>query len=400
MIKNPIFVGVPGSRSKASILMILVLCQTAILVRADDREKAVAAVVVARAQIAIADDQPSLPASAAVAENVAIPETNVAIVEPIRFEVPQQSPVSYVMPAQLVVRHWARGCARGDRQVREIERVLKPLRWSIGDGPENQIQIVTTEDQSYPCPTIELYQNGVIINTWQGLTHVNTLSAELRSAWESAGPSQTVAQAGPAGAIQGRKQIHDMLTWWRANIGERVKATARWDRTGAQSFPLLAKGDWSIGALCGKYGHVEAAAKGSKYPIDAIGFGYRVAGDDVTVDLDPVTIKGLKLSKSDTMQSGPSEFGPGTLLTVLTVVRGIYSLLHPTCDLQLGGTVSATGVLNGDTLAIDFENCPSIKLVALFTFQLAVKRLEIKKDSVRVLFTGSRLVKERTFAVQ
>ena len=381
------------------IVMMLAVCQAATLVLADEHEKGVAAVVVARAQIAIADDQPSLPASAAV-ENVAIPETNIAIVEPIRLEIPQQSPVSYVMPAQLVVRHWARGCARGDRQVKEIERVLKPLNWSMGDGPENQIQIVTTEEQSYPCPTIELYQNGGLIKTWQGLTHVNTLSAELRSAWESAGPSQTVAQAGPAGAIKGRQQIQDVLSWWRANIGVGVKATARWDRTGAQSFPLLAKGDWSIGALCGKYGHVEASAKGSKFPIEAIGFGYRIAGDDVTLDLDPVTIKGLKLSQSDTMQTGPSEFGPGTLLTVLSVVRGIYSLLHPSCDLQLGGTVSASGVLNGEMLAIDFDACPSIKLVALFTFQLAVKRLEIKEDSVRVLFTGSSIVKERTFAVQ
>lgn len=392
MVKNPIFVELSGCRFEALILMILAVFQTANLL-ADDHEKAIAAVVVARAQIAIADDQPSFPASAVVAENV-------EIVEPIRLEIPQQSPVSYVMPAQLVVRHWARGCARGDRQVKEIERVLRPLDWSIGGGPENQIQIVTTEDQNYHCPTIELHQNGAIIKTWQGLIHVNTLSAELRSAWESAGPSQNVAQAGSAGAIKGRKQIQDVLNWWKANIGGGVKATARWDRTGAQSFPLLANGNWSIGALCGKYGHVEASAKGSNFPIDAIGFGYRVAGDDVTVDLDPVTIKGLKLSQSDVMQSGPSEFGPGTLLTVLTVVRGIYSLLHPSCDLQLGGNVSASGVLTGDMLAIDFEACPSIKLVALFTFQLAVKRLEIKAESVRVMFNGSSIVKERTFAVQ
>lgn len=393
MIKNPIFVELSGSRFEASILMILAVFQTANLVLADDHEKAIAAVVVARAQIAIADDQPSLPASAVVAENV-------AIVEPIRLEIPQQSPVSYVMRAQLVVRHWARGCARGDRQVREIEKNLKPLKWSIGNGPENQIQIVTTEDQSYPCPTIELYQRGTMIQTWTGYQATEFLSHELLSAWNGAGPSSAISQAGPAGAIQGRQQIQDVLSWWRANIGEGIKATGRWDRTGAQSFPLLAKGDWPIGALCGKYGHVEASAKGSKFPIEAIGFGYRIAGDDVTLDLDPVTIKGLKLSQSDTMQSNPSEFGPGTLLTVLTVVRGIYSLLHPSCDLQLGGTVSASGVLTGDTLAIDFENCPSIKLVALFTFQLAVKRVEIKADSVRVMFTGSSIVKERTFAVQ
>lgn len=399
MIKNPIFVGLPGSRSKASILIILAVCQAANLVLADDHEKAVAAVVVARAQIAIADDQPSLPASAAV-ESVAIPETNVAIVEPIRLEIPQQSPVSYVMPAQLVVTHMRVGCPPGQRQVREIKKELIPQNWTVGYTDDCQIKIIETDDANHPCPTIQLFQNGKLIKESVGYVPAGDLSHELLAAWNGAGPVPVVAQAGPAGAIKGRQQIQDVLSWWKANIGERTKATGRWDRTGAQSFPLLAKGDWSIGALCGKYGHVEASAKGSKFPIDAIGFGYRVAGDEFTFDLDPVTIKGLKLSQSDAMQSGPSEFGPGTLLTVLTVVRGIYSLLHPTCDLQLGGTVSASGVLTGDTLAIDFEACPSIKLVALFTFQLAVKRLEIKADSVRVMFTGSTIVKERTFAVQ
>jgi hypothetical protein len=162
----------------------------------------------------------------------------------------------------------------------------------------------------------------------------------------------------------------------------------------------LAKGDWSVGALCGKYGHAELSAKGSRLPIDSIGVGYKVNGNDVTFDIDPLTISVLKLNQPASMQAEPSEFGPGTLLTVATLMRGIYSLLNPTCDLQLGGTVSATGVLNGDMLAIDFESCPSIKLVALFTFQLAVKRLEIKPDTFRVVFTGSSLVKERTFSVQ
>jgi hypothetical protein len=320
--------------------------------------------------------------------------------DPIEVEFVNQPPASNSLPAQLVVRHWKHGCSQGNRQVRDINATLKPLKWIIGEAADCQIMLIETEDQSYPCPTIELYQRGKIIKTWTGYQPTEVLSHELLAAWNGAGPVPVVAQAGPAGAIKGKQQIQDVLAWWKANIGEGVKATARWDRTGAQAFPLLAKGDWSIGALCGKYGHVEASAKGSKFPIDAIGFGYRVAGDDVTVDLDPVTIKGLKLSQSDAMQSGSSEFVPGTLLTVVSVMRGIYSLLNPTCDLQLGGTVSATGVLNGDTLEIDFESCPSIKLVALFTFQLAVKRLEIKGDSVRVLFTGSAIVKERTFAVQ
>ena len=320
--------------------------------------------------------------------------------EPIEIEFVNQPPVSDSLPAQLVVRHWKRGCAQGNRQVRDIDATLKPLKWIIGETADCQIMLVETEDQSYPCPTIELYQRGTIIKTWTGYQATETLSRELLAAWNGAGPVPVVAQSGPAGAIKGKQQIKDMLSWWKANIGEGVKATARWDRTGAQTFPLLAKGDWSVNALCGQYGHAELSAKGSRLPLESIGFGYKVSGNDVTLDIDPLTVSVLKLNQPASIQAGPSELGPGTVLTVISVIRGLYSLLNPTCDLQLGGTVSASGVLNGEMLAIDFDACPSIKLVALFTFQLAVKRLEITEDSVKVLFTGSSIVKERTFAVQ
>jgi hypothetical protein len=213
-----------------------------------------------------------------------------------------------------------------------------------------------------------------------------------------------VASAGPAGSIHAGGKIRESLAWWRQNIGEGVKASAQWDRTGGQTFPLLAKGDWSALALCGRYGHVQLSAKGAVgLPVQSLGFGYGVDGDDIWIDGDKLTFVGLARSlnpnKTTTIQATPSQFGPGTILTIVSVVRGVWSLLHPTCDLQLGGNVSATAVLNGDMLAIDFQQCPSIKLVALFTFQLEVKRLEITEQSVRVVFGGSRFVKERTFKI-
>ena len=159
-------------------------------------------------------------------------------------------------------------------------------------------------------------------------------------------------------------------------------------------------------AVFGKFGHVQMSANGAaKLPIQSLGFGYKVDGDDITIDADPVTLKGLGATLNPTIKhslqvGAPSEIGPGTVLTIVSVIRGVWSLLNPTADLQLGGNVSATAVLTGDTLAVDFQQCPSIKLVALFTFQLRVERVEITETSLRVLFGGSRLVKERTFAVK
>ncbi|WP_397568444.1 hypothetical protein [Schlesneria sp. T3-172] len=219
--------------------------------------------------------------------------------------------------------------------------------------------------------------------------------------------SQAVAAvSGSAGAIHAKDHVRAVLAWWRANIGEGVKAEMRWDRSGAQSFPLLAKADWSPVAVFGKYGHMDLSAKGAVgLPVDAIGFGYRVDGDDITIDADPLTLKGLgqafNPAAKQSLTTGPSQIGPGAVLTIVSVVRGLWSLLNPSADLQLGGNVSATAALTGDTLAIDFQQCPSVKLVALFTFQLRVDRVEIVEDKqVRVVFGGSRLIKERTFSLK
>ena len=217
--------------------------------------------------------------------------------------------------------------------------------------------------------------------------------------------SKAVAPSGAAGAIHAKGQIQSVFAWWRANIGDGVKAECRWDRSGAQSFPLLAKGDWSALAVFGKFGHVQMSANGAvNLPVQSLGFGYKVDGDDITIDADQVTLKGLGKSLNPTVKQSltvePSEIGPGTVLTIVSVIRGVWSLLNPTADLQLGGNVSATAVLTGDTLAVDFQQCPSIKLIALFTFSLRVERVEITETSLRVLFGGSRLVKERTFAVK
>jgi hypothetical protein len=52
--------------------------------------------------------------------------------------------------------------------------------------------------------------------------------------------------AGSAGAIHARTQIDSAITWWRQTLGEGCRVSVRWDRTGAQTFPLLARGDWSV----------------------------------------------------------------------------------------------------------------------------------------------------------
>ena len=385
---------------------------------------AAAAVAVARATLEIADERPLLPDTrprSAVAPDrhgdagdTGRTDAQGQSLSSMRIEFCKTAVVQELLPAQLVVAHWARGCIAGDRQERDLRRLLTPLGWNIGQANTDQIQFVDLP-QTEPCPQSMLYQNGVIVKSWVGYQDPSFLSHELRRAWDSAPtPLQNVETAGPAGAIHAQPYIQTVLNWWKEHVGERTKASFSWDRTGAQTFPLLAKGDWTAEALFGKSGRVEVSVVGSKsLPIDSFGFGYRVLGTDLSIDVDPIVLKGIsrklglvknewyrRVPSLESDRTASSQLGLMTAWTIATILRDLCSLLHPTCDLQLGGNVSATAVLNAELLTIDFQHAPSVKLVALFTFQLSIQRIEIGERNIHVEFGGSRLVKSRDFEVR
>ena len=392
--------------------------------------KAVAAVAVARAVLEIADERPILPGTRTPQAPIDTGRGDSKlgfgqkqILTAMRIEIPKTVVIHETLPAQLIIGHWVSGCPVGDRLERDIRRVLTPLGWQIGNSGGDAIQFIHLP-QTESCPKATLYQNGVILKSWEGYQDPAFLSNELRRAWDSASlPLQNVSTAGPAGVIHARSQIESVLDWWRKEIGEGITGSVNWDRTGAQEFPLLAQGNWSAEALFGKSGRIEVSAYGAKgLPVDSLGFGYRVIGDDMSFDCEPVLVKGLAArlgagSKQVSLKNepygtnknygvdgrkdaGPARFGLMGIWTIATILRDVFALLNPTCDLQLGGNVAATAVLKSDTMTIDFQQCPSVKLVALFTFHLSVKRVEITEQSIRVVFSGSRLVKERTFQVQ
>lgn len=211
---------------------------------------------------------------------------------------------------------------------------------------------------------------------------------------------------GAAAVLRGKRQVAAALDWIRQHVGEGVPVTFAWDRTGAQTFPLLSGRDFSAIALLGTSGHLSLSAPGCKLPVDHVGFGYRLSGDDLILDADPVTLEGLASRLSPTSSGSVASnqrvgfLDPLTIWSIFSVLKTVWALLHPQADLTLGGNVSATAVLQGETLAIDFQQMPSIRLVMLFTFHLAVRRLELSPDKCRILFSGSRLVRERTILIR
>jgi hypothetical protein len=369
-------------------------------------QKAVASIAVADVQLRIASERPALPDSAnrfSRSMSMTIPGTTAT--------------TSDTIAAQLIIGVWRDGCPACRRLEKDLRQTLVPLGWTIGQGSTDQIRFVEVPG-SEAVPQIVLLQNGIERKRWSGYRDPAFLSNELRRAWDQAMPQSSVTAVGRAGTIHAASQIRQLLSWFRDSIGEGVRAELRWDRSGTQSFPLLAKGDWSALALFGGYGHIQLSALGAKnLPVPSLGFGYRVDRDDITFDIDPVTMKGLASwlgpddgqTKSTSQSPNATTLRPNTrvpeaglitIWTVFSIVRDLWSLLHPSCDLQLGGNVSAAAVLSGDELAIEFQQCPSIRFVALFTFHLSVKRVVITQSNVHVEFGGSRIIQSRDFEVQ
>jgi hypothetical protein len=423
----------------ASVMIGGLVCQAG-----TSQQRASAAIAVVRAALEIADEQPVLPDSnetkmpglentaasdqdvfssqkaaanasdsqRSLGSNLQVPKSSATSVtwRKMRIEVAKQDILSDILPAQLVIGGWEQGCPACIRLEHDVKTTLTPHGWKIGDRSTDQIQFVHLP-QTETAPRITLYQNGNVIKTWDQYVDPGTISRALRTAWDDAPPlGQSVmssAQAGMAGTLHAQSQIRTALAWWRDKIGEQNKGSMIWDRSGAQTFPLLAKGDWSATALFGTAGHIALSAKDARQlPIDALGFGYQIRGPDVLIDADPINVAGLAdhlggVVKPQAAVPQPVGFiDPLTAWSIFSMVQGIYELLYPSCDLQLPGQVSASGTLVGETLSIDFRKGPTIKLVALFTFQLTVQRIEITESSVRLLFSGSRLVKERTFSVE
>lgn len=330
---------------------------------------------------------------------------------PLSMSIPRSTVVEQMwLPAHLVIGGWEKGCPHCVRLERDVTTVLSPLGWTIGHSPSDQIQF-THISYDEPAPRIQLYQNGRVIQTWTGYQDPGILSHALKKAWTEAGDHPRAAQLakGVAGTIHAAERIHAVLDWFHDHVGEGVVAEWRWDRTGAQNFPLLAKGDWSAVALFGKYGHMRMSAVGARdLPLESVGFGYNVEGEDFTFTLDPITIKNLaklfqagneSIELTNFASAEPSQINPLTLLSIFQVMKGIYSLLKPQADLILGGNISATAVLRGDVLHVEFQQMPSVKLIAMFTFNLAIKYVDISTEFVHVHFSGSSWVKERTWAV-
>jgi hypothetical protein len=213
---------------------------------------------------------------------------------------------------------------------------------------------------------------------------------------------------GAAGVIHGKARIDQAKAFIRDRIGERVPIRFTWDRTGLQTFPLLKAGvDWSPEAIFGRSGRITVDAKGAKLPVTAAGFAYRLEGNDLLVTADG-RLQGFtgwlgQTPSQDAISAQPAGVDPMTVLTILSVIRDVWNLLHPTADLEIGGSVSATVLLDGDVLTVTFKDAPKLRITVLWQWLLGVDTVTVTADQGTIDFVNQPGVmfpiKRRTFSL-
>lgn len=213
-----------------------------------------------------------------------------------------------------------------------------------------------------------------------------------------------LAAVGLGGAIHDNGIVAVTMDWIDQHIGDGVEMIARMDRTGPQTISLLRAGKrWPFEDLFGLSGRFAVSAKGaSNLPVDELAFTYLVDGKDLLITPSAVRIRGVVPNSGVPGSSavGEAVSDPITLsLTILSIAQTIWGILNPTADLRIGGTISATAVMQDGTLTIKFKDMPSIRFVMLFAFELGVKQVQITRENIHLDFSGSWLVKSRDFRI-
>jgi len=332
--------------------------------------------------------------------------------KPMAMSFPKAAALSEVLPAQLVITCWEKGCPAGVRQEKEIIRQLRPLNWKIGDTDDCQILFVHGPPEQ-PCPTIELYQNGSVIQKWEGFQEPAALSNALRKAWDAAGdhPHSATQATGLGGDIHASNQVRQALDYCRKFVGSGNRSSMDWSRNGSPALSLFAMGEWDAISIFGSDGRIQLDSPDAiGLPIKTLAFGYRIVGRDMIIDAEPVRFPGLadklSLGGKHSQAVGATPYGiigiddALEVYWVVCMFKDIFALLRPSADLTLPNDVSGSAVLNDDALTIEFTKPPVIKLVWLFTFKLAVKKVVLTEKNVHVEFSGSRWIKSRDFVVK
>lgn len=203
------------------------------------------------------------------------------------------------------------------------------------------------------------------------------------------------------GELAGNAAVESAFSAIRRYVGDDVKMRLSWDRTGIQEFAIPLNGSpprYATKDLFGAFGRFRLSADSvTNLPVDSIGFAYKVNGDDIVIEADELTFRGLASQIENPAPSG-SPFGIepiSLIMAAFTVVRMIIGIMNPKVSLMLGGNVTCEATLNGDAMTVVFTQCPSVKVVAFWELTLEVAKAVITSDKATLTLRGEGFIAAR-----
>ena len=229
--------------------------------------------------------------------------------------------------------------------------------------------------------------------------------------------SEAMGAEAPVGTINVGDYVDQLFGWYNTYLPNNTVAKMDWTRSGDQSFNVLGgkKEALTLERLLGKTGsfkfvliYPESMSDSEKLQIRELEFFYNVNGDDINFTIEEFTVHGIVkqinnqlVLKSSTEQ--PKGFiGFMTLYTIVSTARTIWIILHPVADICLGGSLQLSTYLDQQSqqIVIDFQAPPTVKILSLMTFNLAIKQVVISHMKIVTKFTGTMFAKQYTFNIR
>ena len=251
---------------------------------------------------------------------------------------------------------------------------------------------------------------GYPFHSWNGPTgelHViygcQTLDS-LRSAIADKA-SEAITEIEPEGHFVGANKIESAMALLRNYFPNGSTINVGWQRVGGNS-ALLVSGSHELVDIIGTAGRIDITTEGAiNLPMGKFGFAYRLNAGKIAIKLDEIE---FEIPGNGTVSVAGEVGNPAMIAyAILSSIKTIYDVFHPTIDLYLGEEISLTATM-GDVVSIQFDrNPPAVRAHWAFFMGLlrveysrALTGLTIGADAIGFQFHRSRIYRDVKFPIK
>ena len=273
-----------------------------------------------------------------------------------------------------------------------VTRQVGPARWMTADW------LASNPKAGYPFhswhgPTGEMH----VIYGCQSLDSLRQAIADKAS--------EAITEVQPEGHFVGANKIDSAMTLLRHYFPNGSRVNVGWQRVGGKP-ALLVSGSHELVEIIGTSGRVDITTHGANnLPMSKFGFAYRLNAEKLAIKLDEIE---FEIPSSGTVSSAGEVGNPAMIAyTILSSIKTIYDVFHPTIDFYLGEEISLTATM-GDVVSIQFDrNPPAVR--AHWAFFMGLLRVEysrpltgltIAADAIGFEFHRSRIYRDVKFPIR